>query len=100
MRAGILTRPSAGFEDEGDRVQEQIASERSRDIVFAIVAHAGSGAGWVARTLKDELSAKGYLPIPVSLSAEIDTVATRLGIKEAWSDALDRAFKLQNAGDE
>jgi deoxycytidylate deaminase len=100
LRAGILTRPSAGLEDEGDRVQEQIASERSRDIVFAIVAHAGSGAGWVARTLKDELSAKGYLPIPVSLSAEIDTVATRLGIKEAWSDALDRAFKLQNAGDE
>lgn len=100
MKAGVLIQSSDGIEDEGDSVQKKIASERSKDIVFAIVAHAGSGAGWVAGVLSDELSAKGYRPIKVSLSEEIDTIATRLGIKKSWSDTLDRTFKLQDAGDE
>ena len=97
---GALAKLAQDFKNEGDHLQKQIASSRSRDIVFAIVAHAGSGASWVARTLEDELAAKGYQPIHVSLSAEIDAMAERLGMKVSWSDKLDRAFKLQDAGDE
>lgn len=86
----------------GDSVRSAIDDGISRDLVFAVVSYAGSGATWVATALADELISRGYSPMSVKVRDLLQEargwVQTPPGPKDDASILVKHEY-LQNVGD-
>jgi deoxycytidylate deaminase/dephospho-CoA kinase len=91
-------------QSKGEDVMRRGVDEfKSHDLVFALVAHAGSGATVVATQLQELLGLKGYDAQIVKLSGIIKDVAFRRSIiknMEFEKRSVATTVALQDAGDE
>ena len=85
-----------------DSLQEQVARSKSHDLVFAAVAHLGSGASEVTNQLHQQLEQKRYRTFKVKASRLILNVAKGLKMVHTGypPDRVATTTGLQNLGDQ